>query len=139
MPTTLKQARAAIVGRVNTYWQAAYPSVNLYFDNAFPSDAEVDQLSAMVLCEIRFSGAEQMDISPTPNHRFRGRVLFTACVREGAGSSKVLEYLDGLAGAMKFAQFGGVVTDTPVPGVPITEDGWFSYDLSVPFRVDSIN
>lgn len=138
MPT-LKEIRAAVIGRVNTHWQAAYPGVRLYFDNAFPTDAEVDTLGEYVLCTLHFSGGAQMDISPTPNHRVRGRVTFTAACREGAGSSLVLEYLDSLAGAMKFANFDGVVTGEPRPGVPLTEDGWFSYDLSVPFYADSIN
>jgi hypothetical protein len=138
MPT-LKETRAAIVQRVNTHWQAAYPTVKMYYDNAFPDDAEVDSLQAYVLCSIRFNGGEQMNIAPNPFHRIRGRVMFTAAAREGAGSSKVLEYLDSLVGAMKFAQFGGVTTEQPIVGVPGTAEGWFSYDLSIPFFVDSIN
>lgn len=138
MPT-LKQTRAAIIGRVNTHWQAAYPGVKLYFDNAYPKDAEVDTLSAYVLCSIEFSGGAQMNLSSNPDHRTTGRLVFTAACREGDGSSKVLEYLDSLGEAMKFAQFSGVTTREPAPGRPYTLAGWFSYDLSVRFSVDSIN
>lgn len=135
---TLKQTRAAINERVNTHWLTAFPAVKLYFDNAYPSDAEVDKLSAYVLCSIEFTGGAQMDISAAPNHRVHGRVVFTAACREGDGSSKVLDYLDSLVGVMKFAQFSGVVTQAPVPGAPYTADGWFSYDLSVRFFTNSI-
>ena len=138
MPTTLVQARAAIIGRVNTHWTTAFPAVKMYYDNAYPADSEVDSLSSYVACVIKFTGGAQMDISPNPNHRVRGMIVFTAASREGSGSSKVLGYLDSLAAAMKFAQFGGVVTKEPMPGVPMTEEGWFSYDLSIPFYVDSI-
>lgn len=137
MPT-LKQTRAAIIGRVKTHWDAAYPSVKMYYDNAFPKNAEVDTLSAYVLCSIEFSGGGQMNLASAPAHRTTGRIVFTAARREGDGSSKVLEYLDSLAAAMKFAQFSGVTTSAPVPGRPDTSDGWFSYDLSVRFSVDSI-
>lgn len=138
MPT-LKQARSAIVARVKTHWDAAYPAVKLYYDNTLPADAEVDSLDAFVVCEIRFGGAQQINLSSTPAHRTSGWVVFTALVREGAGSSRALEYLDSLSGAMKFAEFGGVVTEAPAPGRPLTEEGWFSYDLSIPFRFDSNN
>ena len=138
MPT-MKQVRAAIIGRVKAHWDATYPGVKMYYDNAYPQGSEVDNLSTYVLCSIRFSGGAQMDISPTPNHRIRGRVVFMAACRDGAGSSKVLEYLDSLSGAMRFAQFGGVVTQEPMPGVPLADSGWFSYDLGVSFYADSIN
>lgn len=138
MPT-LKQTRAAIIGRVNTHWQATYPAVKLYFDNAFPVDAEVAGLSEFVLCSIEFSGGSQMNLSATPHHRTLGMVVFTAACREGAGSSKVLEYLDSLSAALRFAKFGGVTATEPIPGKPDTSEGWFSYDLSVRFFVDSMN
>lgn len=138
MPT-MEQTRAAIIGRVETYWNTAFPAVKMYFDNAYPGDAEIDMLDTYVLCSIRFNGGAQMDISETPNHRIRGRIVFTAACREGDGSSVVLRYLDGLAGAVKFATFGGVVTGEPEPGKPLTSGGRFSYDLSIPFRADSIN
>lgn len=138
MPT-LEQTRAAIIGRVKAHWAAAYPAVKLYYDNAYPTDAEIDTLNEYVLCAIEFTGGSQMDISHNPSHRIRGRVVFTAACREGAGSSKILRYLDSLGGAMKFAQFGGVNTSEPKPGVKDTSGGWFSYDLSVPFYANSIN
>lgn len=138
MPT-LKQARAAIVARVKSHWGAAYPGVPLFYDNALPADAEVDQVDAYVVCEIRFDGGQQINLAPAPDHRTWGRVVFTAVVREGSGSSMALEYLDSLAGAMKFAQFGGIVTEAPAVGRPLTDEGWFSYDLSIPFRFDSNN
>lgn len=133
----LKGIREAVVSRVYTHWQSAYPTIKMYYDNAMPQDAEVDGLSAYVVCSIRFSGGRQINLSPTPDHRVRGMIKFVAACREGAGSSKVLEYLDSLAGAMKFANFGGVVTEEPVPGLPLTAEGWFSYDLSIPFWADS--
>lgn len=136
---TLEQARAAIISRVKAHWAAAYPAVNMYYDNAFPADAEVDALSEYALCSIEFAGGAQMDISENPNHRTPGNIVFTALCREGAGSSKVLRYLDSLSSAMKFAQFSGVTTREPRMGRPHTEGGWFSYDLSIPFTIDSIS
>lgn len=138
MPT-LKQARAALISRVNTYWQTAYPAVKMYYDNAFPKDAEVDKLQSFVLCTIHFTGGEQMNIAPAPHHRTRGRLVFTAAVRVGSGSSKALDYLDGLSTNLKFAQFTGITMTTPLVGLPVTDDGWFSYDLSVPFFFDSLS
>ena len=136
MPT-LEQARAAIITRVKDHWATAYPAVKMYYDNAFPEDAEIDTLSGYVLCSIEFAGGFQMDISENPNHRTPGRIVFTALCKEGAGSSKVLKYLDSLSGAMRFAQFGGVTTREPRLGRPHTAGGWFSYDLSIPFSIDS--
>lgn len=138
MPS-LKQTRAAIIGRVDAHWASAFPGVKMYYDNAYPAAAEVDTLTSYMLCSIQFSGARQMDVSPAPNHRTHGRIVFTGLCREGAGSSLVLDYLDSLAGAMKFAQFSGVTTNEPRPGVPDTFGGWFSYDLTVPFYADSLS
>lgn len=135
----LKETRAAVVGRADTHWKTTYPAVKLYFDNTLPTDAEVDQISEYVTCSIRFAPGGQINLSPTPGHRIRGTIKFVAACREGTGSSRVLEYLDSLATAMKFANFGGVVTGEPVPGVPLTSEGWFSYDLSIPFRADSMD
>ena len=138
MPT-LKQVRASLIGRVNTYWQAAYPSVKIYYDNAYPEDAEVDKLQSFVLCSIQFTGGMQMNLAPMPDHRTYGRLVITAAARSGAGSSKVLEYLDGLVGNLRFAQFDGLMVGAPIVGVPITKDGWFSYDMSLPFFFDSLS
>lgn len=128
-----------MISRVNTYWQGAYPAVKMYYDNAYPEDAEIDTLQSFVLCSIQFSGGSQMNLAAAPDHRTRGRLVFTAAARSGAGSSKVLEYLDGLINNLKFAQFSGLTAGAPMVGLPITRDGWFSYDLSVPFFFDSIS
>ena len=138
MPS-LKQIRATVFDRVNTHWTSAFPDVKMYYDNAFPQNAEVDKLSEYAMCTIEFNGGSQINVSPDPGHRYRGRVLFVAACREGTGSSKVLDYLDSLGNAMKFANFGGIVTQAPQPGKPVTFDGWFSYDLSVQFFADSNN
>lgn len=138
MPT-LKQVRASLISRVAAYWQATYPAVKMYYDNAYPKDAEIDKLQSFVLCSIRFSGATQMNIAPTPGHRTYGKLVFTAATRVGSGSSKVLEYIDGLSDNLRYAQIDGLIIGVPSAGVPITQDGWFSYDLNVPFLFDSLS
>lgn len=138
MPT-LKQVRASLISRVNTYWQGAYPAVRMYYDNAYPADAEIDKLQNFVLCSIQFAGGAQMNLATAPNHRTHGRLVFTAAARSGAGSSAVLGYLDGLLANLKFAQFDSLTLGVPAVGIPMTRDGWFSYDMTVPFFFDSLS
>ena len=136
MTMDFEAARAAICGRLNTGYGAAYSSEPIEYENRKKVDRSA-QVTPFLGIEIHYADGEMVGIGADVPRRYHGAAYLVVYTKAGAGAAigtVRLSYLDTLFAAK---QFGGVNTLAPKP-LPMPDlDGWHRHCLRIPFYFDT--
>ena len=130
--TTYVQARDALVTYIDATWRAAYPGVEIFYENTRQVDLDTVG-DKFVTVAIDFTDTLRMDMDAAPTSRSFGEVSFRLFAKEGVGTRTTLQMFDFLQAAMKYRAVSGVTLQCPTPGPKRSASGWMSFDLDVPF------
>jgi len=87
---------------------------------------------------IDFDDAVQLTINNDPKHMTFGTLRLTIVYKEGTGTLRTLGVMDFLTNLAKFKLNTSVTFWLPVPGRKVSQKGWESQDLEVPFRFHNV-
>lgn len=131
--STYVEARTAVVTLLNTALGAQYPTVPVFWENT--TAVALDKVGErFIKVQIDFDDAQQMTVNGAPHHMTFGTLRLSIFWKEGAGTLTTLQMMDYLTGLTKYKLTGTVTFWTPAPGRKVSQDGWISQDLEVPFR-----
>ena len=135
---TLDQCRASLAAALSIVadgWQE-YP-INFEFENRNVVNS-VEQDTPHVSVTMKFNGARQADLSNNPIHRHSGFYILTVKVKQGQGTSKVLQLLEFLYTGMQKRKIGGVQLEMASVHSPANLGEWYGASAMLPFRIDKI-
>ncbi len=129
--------RYAVADKVSQLIAASpYPSLVVEFDNQLIVDTNTQQEPFMCV-RVKLIDGDQIDLSNTPTHRFRGNIELAVAVPKGHGSSKALKLLDYYYPRIHKSSFGGVRTYMATTVSDTEHLGWVYFGVAVPFLYDS--
>lgn len=134
--TTFVQARDDLAALISTGLTGI--GVPVFWENTLSVD--LDKVGdRFIRIEIDFDTARQLTMNGAPIHETMGEIYFTVFSKEGLGTRATLALLDTISSVAKYQLTGRVKTLTPSPGKKDYRDGWYSQELRVPFRFNSLD
>lgn len=129
------RVRAALLGAVYPAHEQAFPGVPVVIDNGPFDRNNAPDLWAEL--EIKFHGADQVNVAANPDTRQRGYVYLSVYARSGTGNKRSLEVLGWFANQLGYHRSELVQCQVPelVPEPEIR--GWHIESLKVAFFADT--
>lgn len=130
-----KAFRAAIVGEIQAWAAAHYPTLPVIHENGPVPDE--DKIGPVWLdVEIRWYGAQQLTMGQITSGRNSGAISMNVFYRESAGTGLVDDILDSLKLALPPRRVGGGIVKFPQRTIPTPLKGWYKSGLIFPFTLD---
>lgn len=130
---TLVSIRDAIVAVLEASWDKV--TTPIYYQNTLEIDTtSIDQF---MRCIIGFDTSEQINISPTPDHRIYGTLEFEIYVRTTVGQKVSFALIDSLKTIYTLKNIGNVHFGAPSIYETPTLEGWYTLRVSFHYYADS--
>ena len=130
-----KDFRAAIVGAIETWGAASFPSLPILYENGPVPDE--DKIGPVWLdLEIRWYNAQPMAIGNPIVGRHNGVISTQVFSREATGTGLSDDIIDSLETLLKARRFGSSVIKFPQRTVATNLKGWYKSGLLFPFTLD---
>jgi hypothetical protein len=130
-----ESARAAIYGRLDTYWTATHPSIPVQYENQKTVDLAT-QTEPFISCDVVYVDGAQIALADPPGTRWSGAVWLSSWVKEGGGTAGANAHMKEFSDLFGMKIFGGVNTKAGrrVPSNP--HNGWYIQSIRVPLWFD---
>ena len=125
-------ARRDIEGRLTANWA----TTSIAYDNVpfkTPSDS-----TSWVRLRIFEENVTRLNIGNPGTHRVSGLIVVEIFVPQGRGTQTVRGYADTIAAVFRDQQFSGITCREATPRSVGEYEGWWQYNVSVPFYWDGV-
>jgi len=119
--------RASIEGRLKTAWT----TTPIKFDNVAYTPASTT--TAFIELAIVNGESKQISLGSPALYRHPGVISINVRTRLQIGSSTAKKHADTIGGIFRGQEFGGITCRAPRVSRVGEVDGWFVYNVSIPF------
>lgn len=129
--------RAAVVTVIKGWLDTNHPDIDAVYENGPAPDQEQISSPWVDVC-IKWDDAENVTTGLRPRGRDYGLVVANVFTREGEGTQKRDQLIDGLRELLRNTRVGGGVLNYPRrSSTPAPLLGWDRAGLQVPFYLDT--
>ena len=130
--TTYVEARDTLVSYIHTTLQTVAPTLPVFWENTDKVDVNTVG-DSFVQVAIDFDNTLLATVSNDLTENVLGYIGFRVFAKEGQGTRTTLALFDALASALRQRDIGGIRTGTPTQRNKVSQNGWMSLELGVPF------
>jgi hypothetical protein len=132
-PTTLTQARDAVIALVHSTLQTHLPTLPVEYDNT--ASVDVATVGPQFLqVDVEMEDSMLATVSDDLIDKVEGTAYFRLFTQVGKGTRSTLQIFDTLNSHLRHKHLNNVVTGSSTFGKKVEKDGWVSHDLLLPFE-----